>query len=411
MREGLQDLALGERVARRRPRRWRRGSRCSRRCTAWRRRRAARRSTCSTGSSARAYMNTHTGRMLRVAIAQNGIFLRAFAAATTGMSGFGGRRPVPAALCGRLRRRRRRGGAPSWPASWWRASRPTAPTRPPAHRWPSPSRPGSASADARGSPSRRANDRRHRRRRIGICGTHRVRSSRDGCRSLVHDRTSTWGRPAVRVLDRTISGCRGQTEPVATASSDIPSRNVLLRDRTTTISCSVSRVRTRKGRPSVQLAIDVLKWPGVNVAFLFSFLLTTALSLVVIPYAKRRPKGTPTSWGEAMLAVDVRVLRACSSRSASSRTSGSTTPTRTSAGRKAKIVYGPFDLLKPKALGGWFPFTHPLRGDPRHRRRGHPRLLLRPDDLPVVRSGRSVARPRSKDVATSTYGRPLVKKA
>jgi hypothetical protein len=30
----------------------------------------------------RAYMNTHSGRMLSVAIAQNGIFCRRFAAAT-----------------------------------------------------------------------------------------------------------------------------------------------------------------------------------------------------------------------------------------------------------------------------------------------------------------------------------------
>ena len=48
---------------------------------------------------------------------------------------------------------------------------------------------------------------------------------------------------------------------------------------------------------------NVLKWPGMNQAFLFSFLLTTGLAFLAIPYAKRRPKGTPTSWGEAMLAA------------------------------------------------------------------------------------------------------------
>ena len=49
------------------------------------------------------------------------------------------------------------------------------------------------------------------------------------------------------------------------------------------------------------LAIDVLKWPGVNQAFIFSFVLTTVLALVVIPYGKRRAPGAPVSWGEAMI--------------------------------------------------------------------------------------------------------------
>jgi hypothetical protein len=42
--------------------------------------------------------------------------------------------------------------------------------------------------------------------------------------------------------------------------------------------------------------------PGLNVAFLFSFVLTVAMTLAVIPLAKRRPVGTPLSWGEAMFA-------------------------------------------------------------------------------------------------------------
>ena len=50
------------------------------------------------------------------------------------------------------------------------------------------------------------------------------------------------------------------------------------------------------------IAINILKWPGMNVAFLFSFFLSTGMALLVIPYAKRRPKGKPTTWGESMLA-------------------------------------------------------------------------------------------------------------
>ena len=42
--------------------------------------------------------------------------------------------------------------------------------------------------------------------------------------------------------------------------------------------------------------------PGLNVAFLFSFIVTVVMTLAVIPLAKRRPIGTPLSWGEAMVA-------------------------------------------------------------------------------------------------------------
>ena len=49
------------------------------------------------------------------------------------------------------------------------------------------------------------------------------------------------------------------------------------------------------------LAIDILKWPGMNQAFLFSLVLTLLLTGLVFVYGKRRPVGTPVSWGEAML--------------------------------------------------------------------------------------------------------------
>ena len=53
----------------------------------------------------------------------------------------------------------------------------------------------------------------------------------------------------------------------------------------------------------VIVAIDVLKWPGVNVQFIVAFVGTLALTLAVIPYGKRHPPGRPISWGQAMLAA------------------------------------------------------------------------------------------------------------
>jgi hypothetical protein len=43
--------------------------------------------------------------------------------------------------------------------------------------------------------------------------------------------------------------------------------------------------------------------PGLNVAFIFSLILTIAMTLVVIPLAKRRPVGKPLTWAEANIAA------------------------------------------------------------------------------------------------------------
>ena len=67
--------------------------------------------------------------------------------------------------------------------------------------------------------------------------------------------------------------------------------------------CSSSHSERTRKAAAVLIAIDILKWPGVNEAFLFSFLLSSGMALAAIPYAKRRPKGTAVSWGEAMIAA------------------------------------------------------------------------------------------------------------
>ena len=49
------------------------------------------------------------------------------------------------------------------------------------------------------------------------------------------------------------------------------------------------------------IGIDVLEWPGMNQAFIVSFGGTLILSLVLIPYGKRRPTDKPLLWGDALL--------------------------------------------------------------------------------------------------------------
>jgi hypothetical protein len=103
-------------------------------------------------------------------------------------------------------------------------------------------------------------------------------------------------------------------------------------------------------------AIDFTTLPGMNQAFLFSLFLSIAMTLVAIPYGKRRPKGSPLSWGEAMLSsvyvfgtmfvaygiVPDRWLQHAN------------TDLKWS---KQKLLNGPFDILQAKTHGGHFPFT------------------------------------------------------
>ena len=151
------------------------------------------------------------------------------------------------------------------------------------------------------------------------------------------------------------------------------------------------------------------KWPGVNEAFIFSFILSSVLALAVIPYSKRRPKGTPVSWGEAMLAA-VYVFGVMFLAFGVVPHQWIAHSDANLAWTKSKIIYGPFDILKPKALGGHFPFTASYEA-------------IRDTVVVVLHvwyfgliiylwgvwQKRGDAKPTT-EVATSTYGRPLVRK-
>lgn len=157
------------------------------------------------------------------------------------------------------------------------------------------------------------------------------------------------------------------------------------------------------------LAIDILKWPGVNQAFLFSLVITTAMSLAVIPFGKRRPAGTHTTWGEAMLG-SVYVFFTMFLAFGVVPHQFIIHADNELGWRKDKMLNGPFDILKAKAHGGHFPFTLSYEA-------------LR-DVLVIVIHVYFVAlmiflfvwwqkrgEKATKEVETSSYGRPLVRKA
>ncbi len=147
----------------------------------------------------------------------------------------------------------------------------------------------------------------------------------------------------------------------------------------------------------------------LNQAFLFSFVLTSVLALAVLPYAKRRPKGTPTSWGEAMLAA-VFAFGVMFVAFGVVPHQFIDHADKNLAWNKANVIYGPFDLMKPKAFGGNFPFTASYEAI-----RDTFVVLIHVWYFGLIiflwgkwqKRGDGAA---STELATSSFGRPLVKK-
>ena len=104
------------------------------------------------------------------------------------------------------------------------------------------------------------------------------------------------------------------------------------------------------------LAIDILEWPGMNVAFLASFFGAIALSLAVIPYGKRRPVGKPISWGEGMLA-SIYAFGVMFLAFGIVPHQWIDHADKNLGWSKDKIIYGPGGILKPQSAGGWNPIT------------------------------------------------------
>ena len=104
------------------------------------------------------------------------------------------------------------------------------------------------------------------------------------------------------------------------------------------------------------LAIDILRWPGVNQAFMFSLALTLAMTFGVYWVGKRRPVDRKATWGETMFGA-VYVFTAMFIAFGVVPHQFIDHADKNLGWRKDKLIFGPFDLLKPKAYGGQFPFT------------------------------------------------------
>jgi hypothetical protein len=158
-------------------------------------------------------------------------------------------------------------------------------------------------------------------------------------------------------------------------------------------------------------AIAPTEWPGMNQAFLFTFILTVALTLAVIPYGKRRPLGKPLSWGEAMAGSGYAFFVLFMAYGVVPHQW--LVHVQNELGWRAdKLVFGPGDILQAESQGGSFPFEI---------------NYLQVGDAIVVgiylfflglniwvwswwqkRAKRAAA---AGEIPQSTYGRPLVKKS
>jgi hypothetical protein len=157
------------------------------------------------------------------------------------------------------------------------------------------------------------------------------------------------------------------------------------------------------------IAIDVLKWPGVNQAFIVSFVGAIGLALLAIPYGKRRPKDTPFSWGEAMLggtyAFGVLFL------------SYGVVPhqwidhsDKNLGWHKDRLILGPAGILKPQSLGGWNPITLQYEAV-RDIIVVLIHLVFFGLHIFIAVWWQKRGAVTQKELPMSTYGRPLVKKA
>ena len=158
------------------------------------------------------------------------------------------------------------------------------------------------------------------------------------------------------------------------------------------------------------IAIDILEWPGMNQAFIVSFVATVALTLAAIPYGKRRPRSRPTSWGEAMVASTY-VFGVMFLGFGVVPHQWIDHADRNLGWSKDKLIFGPSGILKPQSAGGWNPITLQYEAV-----RDIVVVLLHVIFFGLIlfiwswwqKRGQTTD---STELATSTYGRPLVKKA
>jgi hypothetical protein len=157
------------------------------------------------------------------------------------------------------------------------------------------------------------------------------------------------------------------------------------------------------------LAIDPLRWPGMNQAFIASVLITLLMMLGVVLYGRRRSPDRPGTWAGTIFGATY-IFGALFIAFGVVPHQWIDHADKNLGWRKDKILYGPFDILKPQALGGQFPFTLSYQ-----ELRDiivvviHVVFIALFAWLAVWWQKRGQKAAAAAAIETSTYGRPLVK--
>jgi hypothetical protein len=147
----------------------------------------------------------------------------------------------------------------------------------------------------------------------------------------------------------------------------------------------------------------------MNQAFIVSFVGTLALSLVIIPFGKRRPVDKPLLWGDALLASTY-IFGLLFLAFGVVPHQWIDHADKNLGWSRDKLLFGPGGILKPESAGGWNPITLQYEAV-----RDIVVVVLHLIFiglfiyLAIWWQKRGDVKP--KELPTSTYGRPLVRKS
>lgn len=157
------------------------------------------------------------------------------------------------------------------------------------------------------------------------------------------------------------------------------------------------------------IGIAPLEWPGMNQAFLVAFFGAIVMVLVIVAFGKRRPAGTPLLWGEALLG-SVYIFASLFVAFGMVPHQWLDHADKDLGWSRDKLLFGPGGILKPVSAGGWNPITLQYQAI-----RDTVVIVLHLIFLglfifvAIWWQKRGDVKP--KELPTSTYGRPLVKKS
>lgn len=145
------------------------------------------------------------------------------------------------------------------------------------------------------------------------------------------------------------------------------------------------------------------------VALVTSTLAAVLMTWAVLWYAKRRPVGTPVSWGEAAWGSAYVFFLSFLAYGIIPH-QWLTLAENELSWRADRIVFGPANLLQPKSQGGWFPFDITYRTISDSIAAVFYIVFLGAQLwLWAVWQGRDKRSAAGTEVVKSAYGRPLIK--